>query len=108
MSSGLDYFDIRKQSKTKWRRKKTPNATYMPNCSVSCPQSHVFSMRTGQGDLARNSQMDGEGSSQLSSFFLPHVIVLDFCLCKRSASIKVIWDGPALTDITRVWWEWGG
>lgn len=60
---------------------------YMPSCSVNCPPSHVFSMRAGQGDLARNSQMDGEGSFRGSLLpSLRHTIVLDFCLCERRAS----------------------
>ena len=59
---------------------------YMPSCSVNCPPSHVFSMRAGQGDLARNSQMDGEGSFRGSLLPLRHTIVLDFCLCERRAS----------------------
>ena len=80
----------------------------MPSCSVNCPQSHVFSVRTGQ-DLARNSQMDGEGSFRRSLLpSLPHVLVLDFCLCKRTASLVIC--GPCV-DRHRTrggeWGEWG-
>ena len=80
---------------------------YMPSCSVNCPQSHVFSVRTGQ-DLARNSQMDGEGSFQRSLLpSLRHVMVLDFRLCKLSASL-VICDTCVDRHRTRggEWGEW--